>query len=187
MSFIDPMHGFLGADDPNRPPTIYRTSDGGLTWSGSTLPDPPGFVTQGGGFALHAGLIKGFNDTLLVQAWGMQNGAQAETDYVFRSTDGGATWKYLAKPGNGMNNITFVTANRWLQIGNDGSAVETTDAGRTWGAFPTDYHDAAGVASLFVFGDSQSVTERFVAASSEPLMVGRTGCRSKHQVAISPG
>jgi photosystem II stability/assembly factor-like uncharacterized protein len=153
LSFIDPMHGFLGADDPNRPPTIYRTSDGGLTWSGSTLPDPPGFVTQGAGITLRAGLVKGFNDTLLLQAWG----SQASTDYVFRSTDGGASWKYLshAAGANGITTITFVTATRWLQIGNDGSGLETTDAGQTWHAYRCDYQDAAGVASLLVFGDSQ--------------------------------
>lgn len=157
LSFIDPMHGFVGADDPNRPPTIYRTSDGGLTWSGSTLPDPPGFVTEGAGVTLRAGLVKGFNETLLLQAWGREGGAQTETDYIFRSTDGGASWKYLSRAtrANGITSITFVTATRWVQIGNDGSGLETTDAGQTWHAYRCDYQSAAGVSSLFVFADSQ--------------------------------
>jgi glycosyltransferase involved in cell wall biosynthesis len=42
LSFVDAMHGFLGAWDPNHRPTIYATADGGFTWASSTLPDPPG-------------------------------------------------------------------------------------------------------------------------------------------------
>ncbi len=153
LSFVDAMHGFLGAWDPNRQPTIYATADGGHTWFPSTLPDPPGFVTQGGGFALRPGLVKGFGKTLLIPAWGMQEGAQMETEYVFRSVDGGATWTYVATVGQGINNVTFVTESRWLRIFNNASALETTDAGRTWHSYPSDYQDAAGVPSVFVFGD----------------------------------
>jgi hypothetical protein len=38
-------------------------------------------------------------------------------------------------------------------IYNDGSGQETTDAGKSWHPFSTDYADAAGVASTFVFAD----------------------------------
>lgn len=154
LSFSDPTHGFLGADDPNTAPTIYRTADSGLTWAPSRLSDPPGFVSQGAGDTLQAGHVKGFNGTLLLQAWGMQPGAQAETNFVFQSTDGGATWHYVATAGNGIEPITFVTQTRWLQIGNNRSALETADAGRTWHSYPSGYDDAAGVASVFVFGDN---------------------------------
>jgi photosystem II stability/assembly factor-like uncharacterized protein len=154
LSFVDAMHGFLGASDPNSRPTIYRTADGGLTWAASTLPDPPGFVTYGSGDSLNPGLARGFGKTLLIPAWGMQPGAQMETEYIFRSVDGGATWTYLAAAGQGIDNVTFVTESRWLKISNDGSALETTDAGKTWHSYPSDYQNAAGVPSVFVFGDS---------------------------------
>ena len=154
LSFVDGMHGFLGAWDANSAPTIYRTADGGITWAPSTLPDPPGFVTQGGGFALRPGLVKGFGNTLLIPAWGMQPGAQMESEYIFRSVDGGASWTYLASAGQGINNVTFLTESRWLKISTDGSALETTDAGKTWHSYASDYQDAAGVSSVFVFGDS---------------------------------
>ncbi len=153
LSFVDAMHGFLGAWDPNHRPTIYATADGGFTWASSTLPDPPGFVTEAGGFALRAGLVKGFGKTLLIPAWGMPDGAQMETEYIFRSVDGGATWAYLATPGYGSNNVTLVTESRWLKLFNNQSALETTDVGRTWHSYPSDYQDAAGVPSIFVFGD----------------------------------
>ena len=153
LSFVDAMHGFLGAWDPNNRPTIYGTADGGFTWVSSTLPDPPGFVTLGAGDALRPGLVKGFGKTLLIPAWGMQPGALMETEYIFRSVDGGATWTYLATAGNGINNVTLVTESRWLKIFNNQSAQETTDAGRTWHPYPSDYQDAAGVPSIFVFAD----------------------------------
>jgi photosystem II stability/assembly factor-like uncharacterized protein len=149
LSFIDPMKGFLGAGDPNRKLAIYRTADGGKTWSASTLPDPPGFVSQPGGGTLRLRLIKGFGNTVLALA-----GARAN-QYVFRSTDDGATWTYLATIVNaGANYPVFVTAMRWLVIGNDSSGLETTDAGKSWHAFSTDYYDAAGLVSTFVFADS---------------------------------
>ncbi len=146
LSFVDARHGFLGAWDPNSRPTIYGTADGGITWTATSLPDPPGFVTQAGGFTLRPGLAKGFGTTLLIPAWG-------ETEYIFRSIDGGTNWTYLATAGQGINSVTFVTESRWLKISNDGSALETTDAGKTWHSYPSDYRDAAGVTSVFVFGD----------------------------------
>jgi photosystem II stability/assembly factor-like uncharacterized protein len=151
LSFVDAMHGFLGAWDPNHSPTIYRTSDGGGTWSGATLPDPPGFVTQGGVY-LRAGRVKAFGGTLLVDAsWGGQR-----AEYVFRSADGGASWTYVATINNKPGGFAFVSASRWLKIGNDSSAIETTDAGVSWHSFATDYGDAVSGAkqpSEFVFLD----------------------------------
>jgi photosystem II stability/assembly factor-like uncharacterized protein len=153
LSFVDRDHGFLAAWDPNDRPTIYRTADAGQTWAASTLPDPPGFVTQPGGFALRAGLVKHFGAVLLVPAWGMQDGASQESEFIFRSADGGARWTVLAATGYGIDNVAMVSESRWLKIGNDGSARETVDAGKTWHSFVTDYANSAGVAATFAFGD----------------------------------
>ncbi|HXN00682.1 MAG TPA: hypothetical protein VN973_02200 [Candidatus Dormibacteraeota bacterium] len=117
------------------------------------LADPPGYVTFGAGDTLNPGLVKGFGAALLMPAWGMRPNAQGETEYIFRWVDGGATWTYLATAGLGINSVTLVTESRWLKISNDGSALETTDAGKTWHSYPSDYWDAAGVSSVFVFGD----------------------------------
>jgi photosystem II stability/assembly factor-like uncharacterized protein len=153
LAFVDAMHGLLGASDPNSRPTIYRTADGGLTWAATTLSDPPGFVTLGAGDTLSPGVAKGFGKTLLIPAWGMQPDAQVEAEYIFRSVDGGASWTYQATAGQGIDSVTIVTESRWLRISNSGSALETTDAGKTWHSYPSDYQDAAGVSSVFVFGD----------------------------------
>jgi photosystem II stability/assembly factor-like uncharacterized protein len=155
LSFVDAKHGFLAAWDPNHSPTIYRTIDGGGTWSGATLPDPPGFVTQVGGVSLRAGLVKSFGATLLVAAsWGGQS-----ADYVFRSNDGGASWTYVATIDNKPGGLAFVTASRWLKMPNDSSSIETIDAGKTWHSFATDYADGvskpSSEPSVFVFLDER--------------------------------
>ena len=149
ISFADSRHGFFTAWDDNHQPTIYRTSDGGLTWAGSILPNPAGFVTQPGGFTLQASLVRSFGNTLLVAAYGNQD------EYVFRSVDGGATWTSISATSEVPENVAFVTATRWLKIGNDGSGLETVDGGRSWHAWTSDYSDAAGIVSAFVFADAR--------------------------------
>jgi photosystem II stability/assembly factor-like uncharacterized protein len=151
LTFIDTAHGFLDAWDDNHPPTIYRTSDGGQTWRGSTLPDPPGFTTQPGGFALQAGPVRGSGSNLFVPAYTSAGGVARQ--YVYRSTDGGATWAYAATPPNQGDTVAFVSATRWLQIIEPGQSMETTDAGKTWHAYPSDYAQAAPIAPQVVFGD----------------------------------
>lgn len=154
LSFVDATHGFLAAWDPNHRPTIYRTSDAGLTWAPSTLPDPPGFVTQGGGFALRAGLVRRFGGLLLVPAWGRQDGDAGDRTYVFESSDGGRSWQYLAKAPSSSDDVAFVTGSRWLLLAPADSA-ETTDSGTTWHSFTSDYQQAAGVPPQVVFADSE--------------------------------
>lgn len=152
LSFTDAEHGFVGAWDQNHAPLIYRTTDGAKTWSASRpLPDPPGFTTQAGGISLQAGRVLAFGSTLLVTATGP---AQAGTDYVFRSQDGGATWTYAASVSNMSIAFAIVTASRWLRIGPPGGSFETTDAGATWHAYVTDYSQAAPIAPALVFGDA---------------------------------
>ena len=153
LVFTDPKHGFLSAWDPNGPPVIHRTVDGGRTWSASRpLPDPPGFTTVGAGIALRAGSVHAFGTMLLVDASGQVNGRRVS--YAFRSVDGGATWEYIATLPQPDGTFIFVSSSRWLQISLPGSSKETTDGGATWHAFTSDYTQAAGVAPTIVFGDA---------------------------------
>ncbi|MDE3097159.1 MAG: hypothetical protein KGK07_14315, partial [Chloroflexota bacterium] len=154
LSFVDRSRGFLSAWDPNDAPVIYRTVDGGQMWAASRpLPDPPGFTTRAGGFTLRAGAVRAFSDTLLVEAITYVEGRLRR--YVFGSTDGGASWTYLATAPDAQSGLVFATATRWLQIGAPGTFRETTDGGISWHAFVTDYSQAAPVAPSFVFGDQQ--------------------------------
>ena len=152
ISFVDKAHGFITAWDDNSAPTIYRTVDGGATWKPSQLPDPPGFKTYGAGDALRAHEVFGFGDTLLLTAYGMQ--PSGGKGYVFKSTDGGATWRYAAEVPQAAIAVAFVTESRWLQVIVPGQSMETTDAGKTWHPFASDYGQAAPVSPQVVFGDS---------------------------------
>lgn len=152
LLFTDPHHGLLSAWDPNSPPRIFRTTDGGRIWSPSrSLPDPPGFTTRGAGIALRASRVRAFGTTLLVGASGQIDGRLVS--YVFRSVDGGTSWSYVATLPETGGAFAFVSESRWLQIA-PRSSKETTDGGATWHAFTSDYSQAAGVAPTIVFGDA---------------------------------
>jgi photosystem II stability/assembly factor-like uncharacterized protein len=146
ISFADPLHGFVSAWDDNLAPVIYKTSDGGTTWAASRpLPDPPGWTTHGGA-TLAPGTVHAFGSELLVPAFGNHLGVE----YVFKSTDGGATWSYLAKAPTAGETVAFVTPFRWLQVAGHG---ETTDSGASWHTYTSDYSQAAGVAPDSTFVD----------------------------------
>ncbi len=76
--------------------------------------------------------------------------------YVFRSTDGGASYTYLATTPRTSTSIAFVTASRWLELVVPSQPDETLDAGASWHAYTSDYSQAAPVAPGVVFADSQS-------------------------------
>jgi photosystem II stability/assembly factor-like uncharacterized protein len=147
------VRAFFVAKDPNHPPVIYRTADGGQSWSASKpLPDPPGFTTKGAGVVLTPGPVRAFGSTLLLTAGGQINGQLSR--YVFRSTDDGATFTYVSHVPNVEGAVAFVTATRWLLLAPPGSSMETTDNGGTWRAYATDYSQAAPIAPEVVFGDA---------------------------------
>jgi photosystem II stability/assembly factor-like uncharacterized protein len=153
LSFVDSTHGYLDAWDPNHAAVIYRTADGGRTWTASNaLPTPPSFKTVCDCIRMHAGLVRAFGSTLLVTA---SQQAAPGAQYVYRSTDAGATWTYLASAPEQDGNVVFVTATRWIKLSGPGQSTETTDSGVSWHRYASDYSQAAPVAAAFVFADTQ--------------------------------
>ena len=151
LSFIKAALGFLGASDPDHRPTIYRTLDGGKTWLGSTLSDPPDFKTSPG-FALRVGRVKLLGNTLYVVASGLQGGDSRQ--YMFRSTDGGATWSWLIKIPSPY--IAMVTESRWLQLVVPGMSMESINSGQQWHPYESDFNTTTPVGGpQVVFADSQ--------------------------------
>jgi len=152
LSFIDAQRGFLSSSDPGHA-SVYRTSDGGRTWIAAVLPDPPGFSRAGGG-SLNLGPVHAFGAQLLVEVAGVSGSMPVRR--VAGSTDGGATWIYLASVPDPGVSVAFVTATRWLQISNArDESKETTDAGVSWHAYASDYSNAAPITASFIFGDAQ--------------------------------
>jgi len=97
--------------------------------------------------------VRALGNTLFIPAWGIQPGFQMENEYMFRSLDFGGTWSYAATSGTAINNVIFVTETRWLELSNDGSGQETTDAGKTWHAYSSGYQDSSVDPTSFVFAD----------------------------------
>ena len=152
LSFVDESHGFLSAWDPNSAPVIYRTSDGGSTWTASApLPDPPGQKTSGGGFALRPERVQRVGDVALVGTVGWQH------TYIYRSTDGGATWAYAATVPNVTDSgrVSFLDATHWWVTVTTGGGIVTPDAGVTWQPAPAGLVGALAATPTVVFAGSQ--------------------------------
>jgi len=152
LASADATHPLLTAYGPNSGPVIYRSADGGRTWTASKpLPDPPGFrFTTQGGVVILPGRPRALGAVVLIdaQAYGER------TRYVFRSTDSGASWTYASTVPTVEGTVAYVTATRWVQIAPPSSSRETTDGGASWHAYSTDYSQAAPIAPEIVFGDA---------------------------------
>lgn len=152
LSFVDSNRGFIDAWNPNHASVVYRTTDGGRTWTASQPLIPPFKTACIDCIAMQEGTVRAFGSTLLVTAWQQ---SVPGTQYVFRSSDGGATWTYVATATGQDGNVVFVTASRWLKLIGPGQSSETTDEGATWHHYASAYSQAAPVAADFVFADSQ--------------------------------
>lgn len=147
LSFVNVRSGFISAWDQNHSPAILQTIDGGRTWSGTTLTDPPGFTTRPGGFALRPGPVRAVGPSMFVEAMG------GSTGYVFVRQTGEPSWSYLATLPPGEGAFAFAGA-RWLILGPPDGSQESTDGGQTWHPFSTDYRQAAPISPVVTFADA---------------------------------
>ncbi len=150
LASADPTRAFFTAYGPNSGPVVYRTTDSGRTWTASRpLPnDPPGRTDVSVVFL--PGRPRAFGSVVLLEAQGYGQPQR----YVFRSTDGGASWTYTSTAPASETPAAFVTASRWIQVNPPSSSKETTDGGVSWHAYTTDYSQGAGIAPDIVFGDA---------------------------------
>jgi photosystem II stability/assembly factor-like uncharacterized protein len=152
LRFVDRSIGFITARLDYSPPEVFRTADGGGDWSGSSIENPPGFQPGQQGYGYNVLQIVRFGGVYFLAAHGML--PTGDVGYVYRSTDAGVTWKLLATTPYPADSLAFVTATRWLQLMGPGQSLETTDGGKSWHVFGSDYSQAAPVAPQVVFGDA---------------------------------
>jgi len=149
--FVDAKHGFVSAWDSNHRPTVYRTSDGGNSWTATTLQDPAYFKSQAGGFTLQVDWIRRFGGTLYLEAFGSQDDPNLPHDnqFVLKSTDGGTSWSLVTKVTSRA--VVMVTESRWLDYTATGQAMESVNGGQQFHRYASDFNLAA---TQLVFADA---------------------------------
>jgi photosystem II stability/assembly factor-like uncharacterized protein len=112
VAFSSATDGWVAGGGP-----LLHTTDAGESWQPAVpLPGPAGF---GGG-------------SLLGAAW-LQMHVQSMGEGVFRTDDGGRTWKPLGIPGrNDFVSVYFVDDRHGWVAGDYGRLASTDDGGATW-------------------------------------------------------
>ena len=121
---------------------VYRTEDGGLTWT-PILTDSPAYDFN----EIHAVLIHPFTPTLMLAAGIHWGGPDQDDGFLWRSDDGGTTWISDTIPGTHvMSLLAHATDPQMLYAGTgDGPwtsgpkrVYRSSDAGLTWGEVSSD-------------------------------------------------
>lgn len=108
---------------------LYRSANGGESWTKMTLPQgtnaPTSIVTDAGA-----------PQSLLLSAWGKVSGNAFSADTgggIFISNDDGQTWKPVMQKDQHVHDITFdKQSNTYYACGFNSSAYRSTDNGKTW-------------------------------------------------------
>ncbi|HEV2893900.1 MAG TPA: hypothetical protein VG411_09115, partial [Actinomycetota bacterium] len=143
--FLDPRTGWVGASSRQRETgsrvqlAVYRTGDAGATWQWASL----GELDLGGDNAA-GGYEGGFGILALPSFVDRRHGwvaVQTSSDtyqahsFLFRTTDGGATWDRLPSPP-GAPQVAFSSRTTGWSVVQGGPGAgglyQTTDAGRSW-------------------------------------------------------
>jgi photosystem II stability/assembly factor-like uncharacterized protein len=107
-SFPDPLVGTVVGG-------IYRTTDGGVSWTSQQGPDGYGSYADVVFTDVNTGTIVGSGGTIL------------------RTTDGGKTWVDQASGTSlTLNGVSFIDADNGMVVGVEGLILRTTDGGETW-------------------------------------------------------
>lgn len=160
MSFVSPTLGFLLLADGS----VYTTSDGGTQFTPLTA--VPGTPAAGGAEQAAALVFTG-----------PKNGFAATTTRLYRTTDGGVSWTFVADQLR-INRLRFFDAQHGFGIGPAGFFMRTEDGGQNWAAKDLqagglDYRTiSCGTAKLCVLGNaSGSQLVRTTDAGDTPATV----------------
>ena len=127
VRFLDSTNGFVialaGAD--HRAFTLWRTNDGGLTWTSSQLSMPTAVDAAAPISVVAPDASHIFVSLSLQQGLGLPG-----PGVLLASSNGGRTWSRELLPGSGA--IAFATPLRGWLAPVDGRLYRTTNGGRTW-------------------------------------------------------
>ena len=127
VRFVDPKTGFVvGLSGTERQGLgLWRTTDGGTTWTSSLLPAPTAVDVSAPISLAAADALHWFVSLSLQQGLG-----RLGPGVLITSSNGGRTWSRRVLPGSGP--IAFATAAQGWLAPADGGLYRTRDGGRTW-------------------------------------------------------
>lgn len=157
---------------------IYLTSDGGSVWS--QVPFEPEALpgaekVEASEDEMEADVDLGFEFHLNSIAQGPPGRLYigAEAGRLFRSDDGGATWRELPSPYDGsFHGILPLDGDALLAFGLRGNLYRSDDGGATWSAVPT------GTTALLNNGARIDANTVVVVGMAGVILVSRDGGRS---------
>jgi photosystem II stability/assembly factor-like uncharacterized protein len=145
VAFADTAHGWVAServvhtdwqgDEDDWRATVWQTSDGGATWSKATLPEDAGLIHDVEAVdARHAWAVG-------VRSFKDQYGRPDHYPVIYRTSDGGASWKLAYSPELhlSLTAVDFVDPmHGWvsgfptLSTEDGGATFATSDGGVTW-------------------------------------------------------
>lgn len=156
--------------------TVWRTSDGGRTWSRGQVSMPGQIVP------IHMQFVDELHGWLLVSTG---SAAGSEGVVLWSTFDGGASWQMRGQAGQGSatgsipfgcqkTGFTFVTpSDGWLVgecYGGPAFIYSTHDSGSSWTR--QSLHDPSSKSGAFLSGDVQVAEPAFFGSSTGILIVG---------------
>ncbi|KAF0106877.1 MAG: Uncharacterized protein FD146_2235 [Anaerolineaceae bacterium] len=137
--FVDAQTGWLTRDsngvDPI--PHVFRTTDGGVTWTRLDLPAPPQASNLFADYYCGTYTINRFSPASVIVAVKCEDIATLETqlNFQYATTDGGATWQIVRLPEgytfNASNDgLFYFDPNYGFALGRN--IYQTTDGGQNW-------------------------------------------------------
>jgi len=172
--FTDPEHGIaVGAYG-----VIYASADGGAVWS--QVPFEPAPLPEAGEVAedpedmeAEADLAFEFHLNAIARGPEKRLYLGAEAGRIFRSDDGGASWRELPSPYDGSYyGILPLDGDALLAFGLRGKLFRSEDGGMTWTAIAT------GTVALLTSGARVDADTIIVSGMAGVLLVSHDGGRS---------
>jgi photosystem II stability/assembly factor-like uncharacterized protein len=119
VDLTDPARQTLLAGGHEQAQTIYKSTNGGTSWTnvGTSMPAGTKFTTQP--IAINA-------QTYVVNSQGWGSG----TAGIYRTTDGGTSWQQVST--SGPNGPPLITSTGTIYWNNGGSLVRSSNQGQTW-------------------------------------------------------
>ncbi|HEU4571553.1 MAG TPA: hypothetical protein VFR93_02615, partial [Candidatus Limnocylindrales bacterium] len=173
-AFADALHGVVAGGAPGY--RLYRTSDGGTSWSPVTYPLPKGADRT---LTTFLGAPR-FLDSRHGAITALSSTPDLLPMLVILSTaDAGATWSLATVDADHQGPVAFVTATDWVEIAGT-SVRETTDGGATWSE-----RSINGMPGIAAGLSMPNRTDGW--ATVEPLGCGSSPCIARQLVATSDG